>query len=86
MNQTQTIATKYAERIGKVNERASFMHSAEAAAAARELATVTDSEYITKSEYNVIWRIGQVLGDARYFSAVSHEADGVYMFVPARLN
>ena len=86
MNEIRKITKKYAERIGSNEERVSFMHSAEATAAARELAAITESTYIGKSDYNVIWRIGQVLGDARYFAAVQHEADGVYSFIPARLS
>jgi len=82
MTTIKQIAEKY--NIGQVNERVSFLHSEPAAAAAVELAQI-ESQFTDVIGYNFIWRVGQVLGDAKWFAAVSHEANGVYEFNPMRV-
>jgi len=70
--------------VGEANSYVSFAHGAVAAAAAADLARL-EQQYIGRSEYNFIWRVGQILRHAGYFAAVSHEAGGVYRFDPAKI-
>ena len=83
MNLNQLI-NEYEERIGKANERVSFLHIDPAIEAAEKLAKAAP-EYTGVAGHNFIWRIGQILGDAKYFAAVAHTAAGVYEFNPSKL-
>ena len=79
------LIAQYQNQIGQANERVSFLHSSAAAEAAALLAN-EPQQYTDVSGHNFVWRIGQILGDANYFTAVRHEANGVYHFNPQRLS
>jgi hypothetical protein len=83
MNAKQ-IAIKYQGLIGSTNSYVSFLHTTPALEAA-ELLAQAPAEYVDLSVYNFVYRLGQVLYDARFFVAVRHEAAGVYSFVPSAL-
>lgn len=85
MKTIDQVISKYQAQIGKANDRVSFLHAEPAAQAAEELAGL-ERQFTSVVGYNFVWRIGQVLGDASYFTAVTHTCNGVYEFDPARLS
>jgi hypothetical protein len=84
MKTLNEIITKYESKIGKADERVSFLHIDPAAEAA-ELLKAQPEQYCTITVANFVWRIGQILGDAKYFTAVNHTNNGTYNFRPQAL-
>jgi hypothetical protein len=84
MKTLNEIITEYESKIGKADERVSFLHIDPAVEAA-ELLKAQPEQFCTISAYNFVWRIGQILGDGKYFTAVSHSCNGVYDFRPQAL-
>lgn len=80
----QEIAKKYQVLIGLCDERVSFLHTDPAIEAAALLAQAP-AAYVDITVHNFVYRVGQVLGDAKYFVAIRHEAAGVYSFMPTQL-